>query len=373
MVTGHVKVIKEMNRKLIINTIRQSQPISRSDIAKRLKLSRSTVSTIVNSLIEKNIVRELGYESSTKEGGKRPIQLGFNPKLGYIIGIDLKRDFINGCLTDLNGEIITKNEIEINKSIGIDDIINFIQLIIKNANIDPIKLIAIGCSVPGLVDSEQGIVLQAAELGWKDVALERLIKEHYNCSIFLNNDVNCLAMLEKWNGNAINCPNFVYIYVGNGIGTAIVANNELITGANNTAGEMGFLAFPDDKSTAKYSFGEFGVYDKKASLLAFPEDIRGGISRLHYYQLSESEQKIFDEVLKNLKYGIANIVSILNPEKIIIGGSLMNLIYSKRYDLDIEIREITPNPLKLDFAEIDNTSFSLGSLTFALDKISDLI
>ncbi|CEI80402.1 N-acetylglucosamine repressor [Oceanobacillus oncorhynchi] len=373
MIKGHIETIKKMNRELIIKTVRDSQPISRSAIAKSLSLSKSTVSSIVNDLVDQNILQELGHANSTKEGGRRAVQLGFNANYGYIVGLGFKKNVINGCLTDLNGDILLSKKLEVEEPFNDTIIINFIYSLIEENDLDSGQLLAIGCSVPGMVDSLNGIVSEAPELNWNNINLKDLILKHFNCEVFINNNVNCLAMLEKWNEHNQNLKNFVYLYVGYGIGTAIIANNHLITGANFKAGEIGFFKYPNDVLTSPNEYGEFGELDHKASLLAFPEDLRYSIQHQSYNQLSSSQQEILIAIINNLGFAIGNIISLLNPEKLILGGELSHLVYSKRNELLQIIKQVTPIDFQLEFSKVTNDSASLGSLTIALDKLHELI
>ncbi|QUW21501.1 ROK family protein [Sporosarcina sp. Marseille-Q4063] len=368
---GHIDTIKKMNRELVIRTIRMQQPVSRIRLSRILNLSKSTISSIVDDLIKVKVIEEIGFEASTKEGGRRAIQLSFNSKVGYMIGIEVNSSSINGCLTDLDGTIILKQESKFD--LTVPKIVSFINEMVYESNLSIEDILAIGCSVPGMVDSLNGIVIDAPELKWKYTLIAEELNQYFNCKIIINNNVNCLAMAEKWSGQAQDCENFIYILIENGIGSAIFANNNLVMGARYTAGEIGFFTFPNDKKKLMNRYGDFGVFDKKTSLLAFPPKARETIQQQKYNQLSSSDQLLFDDILHNLSFGIGNMISLLNPEKVVLGGGLRNLIYERKVELERLINEITPIEYQLAFSTMNSKSAALGSISPALVNIPDLV
>ena len=169
MKSANLDLIKKINRELVLETIRTDQPISRASIAKKIGLSRSTVTSIVDELIEKKFISEIGLGNSTKEGGRRAIQLGFNPRSAFGIGVELtaKGYFIG--ISDLDGAIVSQARFKMTSSL--EEIRDNILKTIDQANISLEKVISIGFCVPGLTNSVDGIIVDAPELNWKDVRL----------------------------------------------------------------------------------------------------------------------------------------------------------------------------------------------------------
>lgn len=372
MKKGHIELIKKINRDLVLETIRNEQPISRAKISRILGISRSTVSSIVDELIEKKFVVELGYANSTKEGGRRAIQLGFNPSSSFGIGVGISSSKLYICLADLDGNVVYKATFSPTNQLHIiRDSIN------KCIDLSPISLhqiIAIGFCIPGTTDSEQGIV-DSPELQWESIEFIHYMKQFFSIPMFINNNVNCLALGEKWLGNARNIDDFIYIFIEKGIGSAIMANGELIQGKNFMAGEIGYFAFETDVQCKEINkLGEFGSFDKRASLLAFNRD------SLNFYELiqkhanlTEYERQILDNFIHTFSLGLANMISLLNPEKVIIGGEMGKELYSVLPLITGKVENITPLKCTIELSKIDDDKGALGIILYSFDQVRDLL
>ncbi|MDB5055498.1 MAG: hypothetical protein JWM44_3548, partial [Bacilli bacterium] len=321
----NLDIMKKINRSLILNTIRSYQPLSRAQIAQKLKMSRSTVSSIVEELLLKKLVVELGYGNSTSEGGRRGVELGFNPKSAYGIGVDIGGTKILVVITDLDGCIEFREKFQTTSDTK--KIIEIIKQSINKAGLSEKDIVAMGVGVPGITTKE-GLVVDAPALNWTNLYLKSNLQEHFRFPVFINNDVNCAALGERWLGSGNNADDLFFIAIGTGVGSAIVANGELIQGHQCAAGEIAYnISENDIKQGQENHLGEFGVFEKKVSGSAL-EKYYSSLDQLfiEYTQGNKAASEIIENFILHLSINIANVVNLLNPEFVLIGGGVSELM-----------------------------------------------
>ena len=269
--TGSLDLMKKMNRTLVLDLIRNEQPISRALVAKKLGLSRSTVTAVVNELLAKKFVVETGFADSTKEGGRRGIELGFNPKSGYGVGVDIGRTRTLVIVTDLDGDVVCREEHRTTTDVA--DIARQIQECIHASGVERDLILGMGIGLPGIVDSDAGLVLDVPALGWSNFNLIEALRPSFPFPIYLNNDVNCAALGERWLARGGRCDNLFFIAIGSGIGGAIITRGELIEGHGYSAGEINCFVDREDLRAGRKPLPDgTGVFEQQMSGQALSSD-----------------------------------------------------------------------------------------------------
>lgn len=227
-----------------------------------------------------------------------------------ILGIDLGGTNLRVGLVD-DGKIIRIEETSILYSVKQDDVLNCIYELIDRFIDNDIQGIGIG--VPSVVDPEKGIVYEVQNIpSWKEVHLKKLLQEKYKLPVYVNNDANCFAAGEKFFGKAKNYSDAVGLILGTGLGAGLIINNKLYSGPNNGAGEFGMMPYKD-KNYEAYCSGQFF-------------DWRNGIKGSDLYKLAAAGNpeaiEIFSELGNNIGEVIKVILYAVDPEIIILGGSV---------------------------------------------------
>jgi len=341
---GNRQLIKELNRTFVVNTILKYEPISRTKIAELTELSLSTVSNIVASLIEKGLVQETGEDKS--KGGRKPIMLELNPRIGLAIGIKIGLDGIVAALVNLKGTVLYQISRSIppkkDKKNVIKSVVEVIRNLVKEARIDFGHVIGCGIGVSGLVDSSCGALIYSAILGWKNIQFKKLLEKEFNIPVFVDKDVNALALGERRYGAARGINNFVCITIGTGIGAGIILNGEIYHGNSGGAGELGHTII--DKNGPLCYCGKHGCLEtfssesfiikeaKKALIKGEKTLIKNLLNNNDLDNLSVSTiieaaykgdtiaKNIFEQAGKNLGIGISNFINIVDPEMILMEG-----------------------------------------------------
>ncbi len=331
--------------------IKKNHGHSRSDIAKALQISKPTISNIVDELLEQGWVQEKESERASSSGGRKPYHVYFNQDAYYIIGIDIGGTSIEIAVMNLFGTIIDKTDLDTQKHIDhniVTVIAATVNELLEKIDIDSSKIYGIGVGVPGITDVENGIVVDAPSLRWKNKPLKMELESLLPCPVYIDNDVNVAALGEQWKGTGELNRNFLMITLGTGIGCGLIINGELYRGSSYAAGEIGYMI--TDKETAEKSYDQtFTGYGFLDSHVGGPSITKRMLNHLgesnnnttdfsakRIFQMAnegdEDALEIINESLSHLAFALINVISIINPGLIVLGGGIsksMNAYLSK--------------------------------------------
>lgn len=365
-IAAHHDLIKKINRSLILKEIKTEQPISRAQIAKKLSLSKSTVSAIVDELLTKKLVIELGEKSSPKGGGRPALMLGYNPDSAYGIGLDIDRVRILVIISNLVGDIVFKKVVKMTNQVN--EIIDLVKQCIREANIPEEKIIGMGIGVPGRTDREK--VFSAKALNWTNLNLQELFSPHFSFPAFINNDVNCAGLGEKWL-DPVGIKNLFFIEIGQSIGSAIISDGNLIYGHSYQAGEIAYNISQSDIENNRFNLlGQTGVFESKISGSALSRS--GYPADVLFQKYSQGEKEVISIVesfVTELSIFIANSINLINPEKVIIGGGVsesMEIVINQIRDM---VMNLTPIKTNITLARLGGDAGALGAIAFAFEQV----
>ncbi|PAE26171.1 ROK family transcriptional regulator [Bacillus sp. 7894-2] len=381
--TWNQQLVKIKNKSRVLQTIIDQSPISRADIAQHLGLTKGTVSSLVNELIEEKICSETGPGKSS--GGRRPVMLLFNEKAGYAIGIDLGVNYILGVMTDLSGNIVSEHLKHMNSMRYEETILvikEIIQSLLDSTPESPYGVIGIGIGVPGIVNKEGSNILLAPNLGWTDINLKDEIETEFHLPVIIDNEANAGAYGEKRFGAGKNFENLIYVSAGIGIGVGFILQNSLYRGAEGFSGEMGHMVIDiDGKECRCGSKGCWELYASEQALLNQANSKHEDLNLESLVDMAEEDEEVkdlFRQIGRGLGIGINNIINTFNPEQIIIGNRLAiakELLHESIIEV-VENRSLRFNQqnLNITFADLSIYSAALGASAYATENFlnSDL-
>jgi len=338
--TGNNRFLKIYNENQILNLIRVHKSISRAELSKLTGLSPTATGTVVSALIEKGYVFESGEGQS--KGGRRPLLLELKPRSFYSIGLDVDVNYINIVVVDITGEVVYEKSVPPEQDAEFESTVKCMKGLVSEAinscGIDSGKLLGIGISIPGLIDSDSHKIVLAPNLGWSDVDIKSPIVEAFNVPIYLENEAMASAICENWVGLCQEVNNFVCINIKSGIGAGIFAGGKPYRGCGGSAGEIGHILVDEDGPLC--GCGNYGCLETLASTSRIVERAKkfvrqGIVSRLNSFKDlneitidsivdaaragDEAAMNILNESARYLGIAISNIVNMLNPSKIVIG------------------------------------------------------
>lgn len=225
------------NRMLVFNYLFPKQILSRAMLVRKTELSKASISTVVSEMLDDHMLIESGHESKI-ERGKRGTLLEVDATYWNIIAIDISQPcLIQGAILNLCGDILKRSEISLykNTDVSTDKIVELCKTLIKESNNN---ILGIGIAVPGIVDNN-GKVIRSLNLKWENINLKEELNKYFDCPIIIDHDTNSALLAERFFGNGVS--NTIFIQLSLGVGASILINDAIITGINNSAGEIGHI------------------------------------------------------------------------------------------------------------------------------------
>ncbi|MFL5563364.1 MAG: ROK family protein [Gemmatimonadaceae bacterium] len=331
---------RQINRQIVLNLIREHQPISRAELARRLDVGRGMVTSLVGQLIEDGLL----YEGATVDAprGRRPKMLHLRTRDRLVAAVDVRfsRTFV--MLADFSGNPIAVESFETMPApaeLVAEIATRILTLLRTHAATGQCE--GIGVAVPGMVDHRTGRVLNAPQLGWRDVDIRDALARATNLPVQIENAPVACALSHMWLGQRGGeaTGDFAYVTISDGVGVGAVINGDVVRGHDYTATEFGHVALSFDGPPC--FCGNRGCFEAYASNIATlsrylgeeltPAAIRGVI---HSTGLTVSEviararagdykaMHAVDETARYLGAGLSMVITALNPSQIFIGGEI---------------------------------------------------
>jgi predicted NBD/HSP70 family sugar kinase len=319
--------LRRFNRQLLLRAVYSGLANSRADLAHETGLAKPTVSDLISELIDEGYLIETGLGQSTDEGGKRPRLLRFVPEARHMIGVSMTSQRALGVLTDLNGRVLVEHYADLP---GTDDsaVYEVLCQVINGliAQLDS-PLLAIGVGVPGLVDSEMGIVHYAAHLDWHDYALTARLRESYEVPAYVANSTALAALGQFAFAQTHNAENLVTLMVDDTVGIGTVLDGNVFHGGGDIGNLL--LANIDGKPDALENHLGWGhIRPKLEATLGhlYPEE---AITYLHLRQAVTDGRGDAIALQQTLADALAPvfawIIALLRPDHISLVGSIADL------------------------------------------------
>ncbi|MGA3355122.1 MAG: ROK family protein [Acidimicrobiales bacterium] len=288
----------------LVSLVVKQRTSTRAELARITGLARSTISQRVDELLSLGVLVEAGDGPSS--GGRRPTLLALNPAAGVVLAADLGATHARLAMTTLSGQTEAEIGLEIDIADGPDRVLadlvdRFHELLEKNGR-SPRDVRAIGVGVPGPVEFATGTVVQPPIMpGWDGVVVPKVLSEHFDAQILVDNDVNIMGLGEYWSRGLVN-EQLLFVKVGTGIGCGIITNGEVHRGADGAAGDIGHVR------------------------VAVEEDVRcscGNMNCLEAAQAGDARAVRLVRVAgQRIGEVLASLVNFFNPSCIILGGAL---------------------------------------------------
>jgi predicted NBD/HSP70 family sugar kinase len=246
-----LRLMRELNRLLILNGVRVSGPITRVAVAHRTGLSRTTVSSIVDELLADNLLFEGKTVEAAPTGGRRATLLHFNADAGYVIGVDLGRSHLTLLLTNLAGQIIARHSGPFDASLGpeicLQQVIASLMDFTTEHQIGWHQIIGVGLGIPGPMDAASRMLVRPPRMpGWDQYDMRTVMERACKVPMYFDNDANMGARGESQYGAARDVDNMAYVKVATGIGCGLILNGDIYRGSSGAAGELGHVTIDDN-------------------------------------------------------------------------------------------------------------------------------
>jgi predicted NBD/HSP70 family sugar kinase len=321
------EVARDINRDVVLELIRTKQPVSRADLSRQSGLQPSTVSLIVEQLLNEKWVTE--GAAAKRPRGRRPTLLSLNANMVILVA-DIRPAQAILAVVDLNGRFLSRETLTLPKSPerGVE---NMIVRMLRLLSEHPDKSFeGIGISLPGRVDPVTQRLILAPNLPWPQYDIKKAIESRIPLTVEMDNAANACLLAELWFGRMEGVRNAVLVTISEGVGTAVLANGQLVTGKSGLAGEFGHI--PMDVSGPKCACGRFGCWEMFASSRAAIRhyaELKQDEARLTIIELlhlaEDGDAMALEALNRQARYlgmGLRTIVTALSPELILLTGGL---------------------------------------------------
>jgi predicted NBD/HSP70 family sugar kinase len=327
------QVMRAHNRSVVLDVVRRSGPLARTEVARRTSLAKPTVSAIVDELLADGLVHEVGVGKSTAAGGRPPTYLDFDVTRDAYVGAHIGVGRTTVAVANGRGTIVAEHSRKSaigSPSRSLDHVTGLLEDALADAGIARTTVRHATFAVPGLVDRDTGVCVLAPNLRWTDVPVAKMFGDALRLPVTVWNTPHASAYAEARVGVARDVDTFVWLYVGAGVGSAIVQDGRLVTGTRGFAGEIGHCRVADDGP--RCHCGKQGCLEVYTSADAIARDAReaGVPSRGRTPKFTDvvraaheghaGARRVLDDAGHMLGLGTSYLVGILNPELVVVGG-----------------------------------------------------
>jgi predicted NBD/HSP70 family sugar kinase len=331
---------RDINRQILLNLVREHQPISRADLARMMEIGRGMVTTLTGELLAEGAIMEGDVGEAAR--GRKPTMLWVRTQDRLVVAVDVRFTRTYVMLSDFNGTEIALDSFETVTSPAelVAEIAARVETLVEG-HAARWQVQGVGLVVPGMVDSETGRILNSPQLGWRDVDVREALEAALDLPVQIENAPIACALAHMWLGERSDgAGDFVYVTVSDGVGAGMVVNGQVVRGHSHTAGEFGHIALnPDGPRCLCGARGCFEAYTSNLATLGRylgAEDISPAESRelLKRHDITvtdlvrrarsgdERALAAIRETGRYLGLGLSMIVNALNPSRIVVGGEI---------------------------------------------------
>jgi predicted NBD/HSP70 family sugar kinase len=320
-------ISRKINRDIVLEMIRARQPIARMDLARFSGLQRSTISAIVEQLLEERWIKEGALVKTAR--GRRPTHISLNDELVILVA-DIRPTRAILAVVDLNARLLSREVVPLisDPSQGVMAMIAAMQRLRSDHQGKTFE--GIGICLPGRVDTETQCLILAPNLKWTNFDIKAIVEEKMQLQVELDNAANACLLSEHWFGRMNGVRNAVLITISEGLGAAILVDGHLVTGMNGLAGEFGHI--PLDPSGPRCACGLAGCWEMFASsraALRYYDELKPKIPSTTIQDLLNRAAgnepmalKALDRQAKYIGQGLRLVTAALSPEAILFAGDI---------------------------------------------------
>jgi predicted NBD/HSP70 family sugar kinase/biotin operon repressor len=369
-------VARQQSIRLVIERLLRDGSVSRAEIARGTGLSKQTISEVMRELERDGWVVEDGQIQGSV--GRSAVTYALRSDAAFVLGIDLGGTKLHVALADLQGAIVAES-VEPTSSYGgaavVAQIGRMAGALAARAGVAPNRLRGAVMGSPGIVDPKSGAIVIAPNIAGLDcLDVRAALRAQLGVDVAIENDVNLAAIAEHWRGSSRKTRNFAFIAVGTGIGMGIFADGKLIRGARGAAGEIAYLPLGGDPydarglrlGTLETSAASAGIAARYAGLGGAP-----GATVREIFDSLETDQAArltIDEVGRVIATAIQAVHSVLDPEIVVMGGSI-GARPELKLRIEAHLERCMRVPVRIELSTLGTRATLLGAIGGAIDCV----
>jgi len=386
----NVRDLRKSNRARALAAVYLNGFMTRQEIGIAAGVSAATVSNLCGELLEQGVIVESGTQDSN--GGRPRALLRINPEYAYVVGVDVGETAVLVELFDLDMQVRASHTVTPTSSVLLPDesashVLQGLDAVIAESGVASESILGVGVGVPGLVKHGEDAVVHAQTVGWDGVPFGAMLRRGTTLPLLVDNGAKTFGQAEKWFGAARNVDNAIIVLLGTGTGISIFADGELYRGASSSAGEWGHTNVMVNGRLCRC--GALGCLEAYVGAHAIVKrydqlrrhtpsesgsDLVDGITAIATAgRKDRSATKVVDEIATYLGAGIADLINLFNPERIVVGGwvgqtleeTLLPAVreVASRYALRMPFGDVSIVP-----AELGRDAIALGAATLPVNR-----
>ncbi|MGW6280253.1 ROK family transcriptional regulator [Kribbella sp. NPDC055071] len=327
------QLIRSINEQVLLDHIRRSGPVSRTELATLTGLSKPTVSAALSSLERSGLVHASGARTGVP--GPAAALYEVRPEAGFVLGLDVGRQFLRGAIADLAGTVRARLSVRAKAGDAMDRIQQLSDLastLAAEAGITAEQLTQTVLGSPGVYDPRvDALTLTGRLSGWDSPATLSALRDRFGPSLMIENDVDAAALAERVHGHGRDVASFAFVSVGTGLGMGLVLDGKLRHGSHGVAGEIGYLPFTEGSGSDPRDARKRGGFDASASAAAVVRaarraGVRGGTTAEKVFAAAArgdatAAAVVAEEALLVAK-AVCSVIAVVDPELIVLGGGI---------------------------------------------------
>jgi predicted NBD/HSP70 family sugar kinase len=373
--------MREANRMLVLNCVREHGAIARAAVARQTGLSRTTIGNIMDDLLREGLVRESESLREVTSRGRRVIPVHFNASAGFVIGVAMGRNHVTLLLADLAANVIKRADAPFATARGpqvcLSELATDLRAFAAEQRVAWSKVIGVGVGIPGPVDLAQQRSASPPRMpGWDGTNVSGVLSEALKKPVYLDNNCNMGALGESRYGAGHDVGSLLYVKVGTGIGSGLVVGGQIYRGHSGSAGELGHMTV--DPSGPLCDCGNRGCLEASAGGPAILAEVRAaGRDVSDMAQVIEAANQgdlVCAAALRRagdrLGVVLAGLVNFFNPAWIVLDGSTMR---AGDLALDAVRASVAARSLRAPLAQTQVTSAALSGSAIALGGVATVL
>jgi predicted NBD/HSP70 family sugar kinase len=365
-------LMRALNEQLLLEQIRKFESVSRSELSAMSGLSKPTVAVALATLEKEGLIRVAGRISGRR--GRAPALYQLRPEAGFILGLDVGREYVRGAIADLSGTVRGRGQRRVHPSSSAGRVSELVKLADELVATVKIKRSAVTQTVigsPGIYDRRRDALFMARGLpGWQRPQVLAELRRAFGGDMVVENDINLAALAERDVGTAQGVQNFGFVSVGTGIGLGLILDGKLHRGSHGGAGEIGFMTLGSDRGVDPKDARLRGWLEAAASAAgvvraAKQAKMSGVVTARRIFAAAEHGDKLCTRVVADeanlIARSIASITAVVDLDLVVLGGGIGQADYFVEL-VKRELRPLVRLPLALRASALGEDAIVQGGL-----------
>ncbi len=361
------------NEKLVLKEIFNHQNISRTEISKNLGINKATISSILNKLKSKSLVREVGEGDSTKSGGRKPILLKVNHLYGYFISLDLTYSSVEVMYNYFDGNVIQHESYKLPD----ENVSSILGILKEHVDVhekhDTIHgLLGMSVSIHGVVDNEQNVIYLPFHKT-DGVSITEMLKEFAQVPVMIENEANLSALYERNFKHSLSINNLIALSIHKGIGAGLIINNKLYRGANGEAGEIGKTLVSKVSNNVETYHKIEDIFSQEALLQNLSHQLGETLTLSKLIQCYKERNTVvvqeMEQFINKIAILIHNLNTQFNPNAFYVNCPLINEMPEILEEIKEQFKQYSRNEIQIKLNSNVKYATLLGGTLAIIQKV----